>query len=102
MKSNGLFKLLQAPIPTLILKNFMYEYHRVPFQLILYSHGVLWINRIYRLQELKSCAVPIVTRCNYDAPSRPLMQGSGWETVDDFTKQEVKAATFISADNSAP
>ena len=49
---------------------------------------------ILQLQRLQSRAARIVTNSHFDAPSKPLIQGLGWKTIEDFINRQVNLAVF--------
>ena len=64
--------------------------------------GVCGFTEIQQLQKLQNRAARIITGSNYDAPSKPLIKGLGWKTIEDFTQYESQLIVFISKNGLAP
>ena len=57
---------------------------------------------INQLQKLQKRAARIITSSSYDAPSRPLIEGLGWKTVEELIKNESETMVFKSLNGLAP
>ena len=56
--------------------------------------GCAGVTEINQLQKLQNRAARIKTNSSYDAPSRPLIEGMGWKTVDELITGESKTMVF--------
>ena len=50
--------------------------------------GVCGLTEIQQLQKLQNRAARIITGSNYDAPSKPLIKGLGWKTIEDLIQYD--------------
>ena len=57
---------------------------------------------INQLQKLQKRAARIITNSSFDAPSRPLIEELGWQTVDQMISSESKTMVFKSLNELAP
>ena len=64
--------------------------------------GCAGLTEINQLQKLQNRAARIVTNSSFDAPSRPLIQGLGWKTVNELIVGEAKTMVFKSLNILAP
>ena len=64
--------------------------------------GCASLTEINQLQKLQNRAARIVTNSSFDAPSRPLIQGLGWKTVNELIVGETKTMVFKSLNKLAP
>ena len=59
-------------------------------------------SEINQLQKLQKRAARIITNSSFDAPSRPLIEELGWQTVDQLISSESKTMVFESLNELAP
>ena len=64
--------------------------------------GCAGSTEINQLQKLQKRAARIITNSSFDAPSRPLIEGLGWKTVDELITGESKTMVFKSLNELAP
>ena len=64
--------------------------------------GVQCLTKIQQLQKLQNRAARIITGSNYDAPSKPLIKGLGWKTIEDLIQYESQLIVFKSRNGLAP
>ena len=64
--------------------------------------GCAGLTEINQLLKLQNRAARIVTNSSFDAPSRPLIQGLGWKTVNELIDGETKTMVFKSLNKLAP
>ena len=57
---------------------------------------------IYRSQKLQNRAARIITNSSFDTPSRPLIEGLGWKTIEGLISYESKIMVFKSRNELAP
>ena len=56
---------------------------------------------INRLQKLQNRAARLITNSSFDAPSRPLIEGLGWKTIEELISYESKIMVFKSPNELA-
>ena len=54
------------------------------------------------MQKLQNHAAMMITNSSFDTPSRPLIKGLGWKTVEELASGESKTMAFKSLDELAP
>ena len=64
--------------------------------------GCAGSTEINRLQKLQNCAARIITNSSFDAPSRPLIEGLGWKTIEELISYESTIMVFKSVNELAP
>ena len=64
--------------------------------------GCAGSTEINRLQKLQNRAARIITNSSFDTPSRPLIEGSGWKTIEELIGYESKIMVFKSLNELAP
>ena len=64
--------------------------------------GCAGSSEINQLQKLQKRAARIITNSSLDAPSRPLIEELGWQTVDQLISSESKTMVFKSLNELAP
>ena len=64
--------------------------------------GCAGSSEINQLQKLQKRAARIITNSSFDAPSRPLIEELGWQTVDQLISSESKTMVFKSLNELAP
>ena len=64
--------------------------------------GCAGLTEINQLQKLQNRAARIITNSSFDAPSRPLIEGLGWKTVEELASGESKTMVFKSLNGLAP
>ena len=64
--------------------------------------GCAGSTEINQLQKLQKRAARIVTKSSYDAPSRPLIEGLGWKTIQELIQNESETMVFKSLNGLAP
>ena len=64
--------------------------------------GCAGSTEINQLQKLQKRAARIVTNSSYDAPSRPLIEGLGWKTIQELIQNESETMVFKSLNGLAP
>ena len=64
--------------------------------------GCAGLTEINQLQKLKNRAARMTTNSSFDAPSRPLIEGLGWKTVEELAAGESKTMVFKSLNELAP
>ena len=57
---------------------------------------------ILQLQRLQNRAARIVTNSPFDAPSKPLIQSLGWETIEQLINRQVDLTVFKCFNSIAP
>ena len=57
---------------------------------------------IKQLQKLQNHAARIDTNSSYDAPSRPLLEGLGWKTIDELISNEFQIMVYKSLNGLGP
>ena len=57
---------------------------------------------INRLQKLQNRAARLITNNSFDPPSRPLIEGLRWKTIDELISYESKIMVFKSLNELAP
>ena len=64
--------------------------------------GCAGSTEINRLQKLQNRAARIITNSSFDTPSRPLIEGLGWKTIEELISYESKIMVFKSLNELAP
>ena len=64
--------------------------------------GCAGLTEINQLQKLQNRAARMITNSSFDAPSRPLIKGLGWKTVEELASGESKTMVFKSLNELAP
>ena len=64
--------------------------------------GVCGLTEIQQLQKLQNRAARIITGSNFAAPSKPLIKGLGWKTIEDLIQYESQLIVFKSRNGLAP
>ena len=64
--------------------------------------GCAGLTEINQLQKLQNRAARMTTNSSFDAPSRPLIEGLGWKTVEELAAGESKTMVFKSLNELAP
>ena len=64
--------------------------------------GCAGSSEINQLQKRQKRAARIITNSSFDAPSRPLIEELGWQTVDQLISSESKTMVFKSLNELAP
>ena len=63
--------------------------------------GVCSATALNKLQKLQNRAASVATSSPYDAPSRPLPEKPGWQTIKDFIDTETATTVCWSINNEA-
>ena len=64
--------------------------------------GCVGLTEINQLQKLQNRAARIITNSSFDVPSRPLIKGLGWKTVEELAASESKTMVFKCLNELAP
>ena len=64
--------------------------------------GCAGLTEINQLQKLQNRAARMITNSSFDAPSRPLIKGLGWKTVEELASGESKTMVLKSLNELAP
>ena len=64
--------------------------------------GCTGLTEINQLQKLQNCAARIITNSSFDAPSKPLIKGLGWKTVEELAAGESRTMVFKSLNELPP
>ena len=64
--------------------------------------GCVGSTEINQLQKVQIRAARITTRSRFDTPSRPLIEGLGWKTIEEAISDESKIMFFESLNELAP
>ena len=70
--------------------------------ILLFCLGCTGLTDINQLQKLQNRAARITTNSSFYAPSRPLIEGMGWKTVDEMITGESKTMVIKSLNKLAP
>ena len=64
--------------------------------------GVCSATALNKLQRLRNRAAKIATSSLYDAPSQPLLEKLGWQTIRELIDMETATMAYRSINNEAP
>ena len=64
--------------------------------------GYAGSTEIKQLQKLQNRAATIVTKSSYDTPSKNLLKGIGWKTIDELIKIESEIMVYNSLNGLSP
>ena len=64
--------------------------------------GCCGLTEINQLQKLQNRAARIVTNSSFETPSRPLIEGLGWKTIQQLISNESETMVFKSLNELAP
>ena len=64
--------------------------------------GCAGSTEINRLQKLQNRAASVITNSSFDIPSRPLIEGLGWKTIEELISYESRIMVFKSLNELAP
>ena len=101
-RSLGMIKYAKRFLPFESLKNLDTGLVDPHFRYCCAVWGVCGLTEIQQLQKLQNRAARIITGSNYDAPSKPLIKGLGWKTIEDLIQYESQLIVFKFRNGLAP
>ena len=98
----GLLKHAKSFLPRESLKTLYTSIVEPHFRYCSSVWGCTGSTEIHQLQKLQKRAARIVTNSSYNAPSRPLIEGLGWKTIQGLIENETGTMVFKSLNGLAP
>ena len=101
-RSLGLIRYAKRFLPFESLKNLYTGLVDPHFRYCCAVWGVCGLTELQQLQKLQNCAARIITGSNFDAPSKPLIMGLGWKTIEELIQYETQVLVYKARNGLAP
>ena len=98
----GLLKYAKKYLPIAVVKTLYSSIVEPHFQYCCSVWGCCNSTDILQLQRLQNRAARVLTNSQFDAPSKPLIQSLGWQTIGQLIDRQSKLTVFKCLNDLAP